>query len=146
MGRIEFLLLALFAEMKRTFTAERAAHARSVAEAVAASGGLQLFRYLEGPNALVPPVPMMNVLTAPRRARPGSSRSHRPARRGSRPPPRCRSRRGRSAVQRWCAERDDLGGHAPTQPQLTRCANEFSGGQFAGITVDQRCRARALPR
>jgi DNA invertase Pin-like site-specific DNA recombinase len=32
MGRIAFLLLALFAEMKRTFTAERAAHARAVAE------------------------------------------------------------------------------------------------------------------
>jgi DNA invertase Pin-like site-specific DNA recombinase len=32
-GRIAFLLLALFAEMERTFTAERAAHARSVAEA-----------------------------------------------------------------------------------------------------------------
>jgi DNA invertase Pin-like site-specific DNA recombinase len=33
MGRIALLLLALFAEMERTFTAERAAHARSVAEA-----------------------------------------------------------------------------------------------------------------
>lgn len=33
MGRIAFLLLALFAEMERTFTAERAAHARAVAEA-----------------------------------------------------------------------------------------------------------------
>ncbi|MGH3235702.1 MAG: recombinase family protein [Streptosporangiaceae bacterium] len=33
MGRIAFLLLALFAEMERTFTAERAAHARSVAGA-----------------------------------------------------------------------------------------------------------------
>jgi DNA invertase Pin-like site-specific DNA recombinase len=33
MGRIAFLLLALFAEMGRTFTAERAAHARAVAEA-----------------------------------------------------------------------------------------------------------------
>jgi DNA invertase Pin-like site-specific DNA recombinase len=33
MGRIAFLLLALFAEMERTFTAERAAHARTVAEA-----------------------------------------------------------------------------------------------------------------
>lgn len=33
MGRIGFLLLALFAEMERTFTAERAAHARAVAEA-----------------------------------------------------------------------------------------------------------------
>jgi DNA invertase Pin-like site-specific DNA recombinase len=31
-GRIAFLLLALFAEMERTFTAERAAHARAVAE------------------------------------------------------------------------------------------------------------------
>ncbi|WP_225993007.1 recombinase family protein [Actinomadura rudentiformis] len=35
MGRIAFLLLALFAEMERTFTAERAAHARIVAEAAA---------------------------------------------------------------------------------------------------------------
>ena len=33
MGRIAFLFLALFAEMERTFTAERAAHARAVAEA-----------------------------------------------------------------------------------------------------------------
>ena len=33
MGRIAFLLLALFAEMERTFTAERAAHVRAVAEA-----------------------------------------------------------------------------------------------------------------
>ena len=32
MGQIAFLLLALFAEMERTFTAERAAHARNVAE------------------------------------------------------------------------------------------------------------------
>jgi DNA invertase Pin-like site-specific DNA recombinase len=32
MGRIAFLLLALFAGMERTFTAERAAHARTVAE------------------------------------------------------------------------------------------------------------------
>ncbi|GAA4179361.1 recombinase family protein [Streptosporangium oxazolinicum] len=32
MSRIAFLLLALFAEMERTFTAERAAHARAVAE------------------------------------------------------------------------------------------------------------------
>ena len=32
-GRIAFLLLALFAEMERTFTAERAAHTRAVAEA-----------------------------------------------------------------------------------------------------------------
>ncbi|WP_222105575.1 recombinase family protein [Rhodococcus sp. WB9] len=32
-GRTPFLLLALFAEMERTFTAERAAHARTVAEA-----------------------------------------------------------------------------------------------------------------
>jgi hypothetical protein len=29
MARIAFLLLALFAEMERTFTAERAAHARA---------------------------------------------------------------------------------------------------------------------
>jgi DNA invertase Pin-like site-specific DNA recombinase len=33
MSRIAFLLLALFAEMERTFTAERAANARAVAEA-----------------------------------------------------------------------------------------------------------------
>jgi DNA invertase Pin-like site-specific DNA recombinase len=33
MGRIAFLLLALFAEMERTFTAQRAAGARAVAEA-----------------------------------------------------------------------------------------------------------------
>jgi DNA invertase Pin-like site-specific DNA recombinase len=33
MGRIAFLLLALFAEMERTFPAERAGHARAVAEA-----------------------------------------------------------------------------------------------------------------
>jgi DNA invertase Pin-like site-specific DNA recombinase len=33
MGRIAFLLLALFAEMERIFTAERAAHARAVAQA-----------------------------------------------------------------------------------------------------------------
>lgn len=33
MGRVAFLLLARFAEMERTFTTERAAHARAVAEA-----------------------------------------------------------------------------------------------------------------
>ena len=33
LGRIAFLLLALFAEMERIFTAERASHARAVAEA-----------------------------------------------------------------------------------------------------------------
>ena len=33
LARIAFLLLGLFAEMERTFTAERAAHARAVAEA-----------------------------------------------------------------------------------------------------------------
>jgi DNA invertase Pin-like site-specific DNA recombinase len=33
MGRIAFLMLALFAEMERTYTAERAAHARNVADA-----------------------------------------------------------------------------------------------------------------
>lgn len=33
MGKIAFLLLALFAEMERTFNAERVAHARAVAEA-----------------------------------------------------------------------------------------------------------------
>lgn len=39
MGRIAFLLLALFAEMERTFTAERAAHARAVAEAAGRAVG-----------------------------------------------------------------------------------------------------------
>jgi hypothetical protein len=33
MARIVFMLLALFAEMERTFTADRAGHARTVAEA-----------------------------------------------------------------------------------------------------------------
>jgi DNA invertase Pin-like site-specific DNA recombinase len=33
MGRVALLLLGLFAEMERTFTAERAAHARAVAQA-----------------------------------------------------------------------------------------------------------------
>src|SRR6266536_5331752 len=33
MGRLAFLLIALFAEMERTFANERAAHARAVAEA-----------------------------------------------------------------------------------------------------------------
>lgn len=33
MARIAFLLLALFAEMERAFTAERATHARTVAQA-----------------------------------------------------------------------------------------------------------------
>ena len=44
-GRIALLLLALFAEMERTFTAERAAHARSVAEA----NGRQVGRPLAHP-------------------------------------------------------------------------------------------------
>jgi DNA invertase Pin-like site-specific DNA recombinase len=39
MGRIAFLLLALFAEMERTFTAERAAHARAVADAAGSRVG-----------------------------------------------------------------------------------------------------------
>jgi DNA invertase Pin-like site-specific DNA recombinase len=42
MGRIAFLLLALFAEMERTYTAERAAHARGVAEAAGRHGGRPL--------------------------------------------------------------------------------------------------------
>jgi DNA invertase Pin-like site-specific DNA recombinase len=42
MGRIAFLLLALFAEMERTFTAERAAHARAVAEAAGRRPGRPL--------------------------------------------------------------------------------------------------------
>lgn len=45
MGRIAVLLLALFAEMEHTFTAERAAHARSVAEA----NGRQVGRPLAHP-------------------------------------------------------------------------------------------------
>jgi DNA invertase Pin-like site-specific DNA recombinase len=39
MGRIAFLLLALFAEMERTFSAERAAHARAVARAAGKRAG-----------------------------------------------------------------------------------------------------------
>ncbi|WP_433464078.1 recombinase family protein [Spirillospora sp. CA-128828] len=46
MGRIAFLLLALFAEMERTFTAERAAHARTVAEAA----GRQIGRPIDHPE------------------------------------------------------------------------------------------------
>jgi DNA invertase Pin-like site-specific DNA recombinase len=46
MAHIAFLLLALFAEMERTFTAERAAHARAVAEA----GGRQIGRPLAHPQ------------------------------------------------------------------------------------------------
>ncbi|WP_432973786.1 recombinase family protein [Dactylosporangium sp. CA-233914] len=41
-GRIAFLLLALFAEMERTFTAERAANARAVAEANGRHVGRQI--------------------------------------------------------------------------------------------------------
>ena len=46
MGRIAFLLLALFAEMERTFTAERSAHARAVAEA----GGRRIGRPIAHPE------------------------------------------------------------------------------------------------
>lgn len=46
MGRITFLLLALFAEMERTYTAERAAHARAVAEAA----GRQVGRPIAHPD------------------------------------------------------------------------------------------------
>jgi len=56
MGRIAFLLLALFAEMERTFTAERATDARSAAEA----NGRQVGRPLAHPadNGRVrPPAP-----------------------------------------------------------------------------------------
>ncbi|QRP49062.1 recombinase family protein [Amycolatopsis sp. FDAARGOS 1241] len=42
MGRVAFLLLALFAEMERTYTAERAAHARAVAEAAGRQVGRPL--------------------------------------------------------------------------------------------------------
>jgi DNA invertase Pin-like site-specific DNA recombinase len=59
-GRIAFLLLALFAEMERTFTAERAAHARTVAEAAGrrvgrpvahASDKIEYARLLKGQGA-----------------------------------------------------------------------------------------------
>jgi DNA invertase Pin-like site-specific DNA recombinase len=46
MGRTAFLLLALFAEMERTITAERAAYARAVAEAV----GRRVGRPLDDPG------------------------------------------------------------------------------------------------
>ncbi|WP_327092526.1 recombinase family protein [Nonomuraea sp. NBC_01738] len=46
MARIAFLLLALFAEMERTFTAERAAHARAVAE----TAGRQIGRPVAHPD------------------------------------------------------------------------------------------------
>src|ERR1700733_932915 len=49
MARIAFLLLALFAEMERTFTAERAAHARAVAEA----SGRQVGRPVAHPDATI---------------------------------------------------------------------------------------------
>lgn len=42
MARIAFLLLALFAEMERTYNAERAAHARAVAEAAGRQVGRPL--------------------------------------------------------------------------------------------------------
>jgi DNA invertase Pin-like site-specific DNA recombinase len=45
-GQVAFLLLALFAEMERTFTAERAAHARAVAEAA----GRRVGRPIAHPN------------------------------------------------------------------------------------------------
>jgi DNA invertase Pin-like site-specific DNA recombinase len=41
-GRIAFLLLALFAEMDRTYTAERAAHARAIAQAAGRQVGRPL--------------------------------------------------------------------------------------------------------
>jgi DNA invertase Pin-like site-specific DNA recombinase len=46
MGRVAFLLLALFAEMERTFSTERAAHARAVAE----SAGRQIGRPIAHPS------------------------------------------------------------------------------------------------
>jgi DNA invertase Pin-like site-specific DNA recombinase len=49
MARIAFLLLALFAEMERTFTAERAAHARAVAEA----SGRQVGRPVACPDSTI---------------------------------------------------------------------------------------------
>jgi len=48
-GRMAFLLLALFAEMERTFTAERAAHARAVAEAA----GRQVGRPIAHPADMI---------------------------------------------------------------------------------------------
>jgi DNA invertase Pin-like site-specific DNA recombinase len=50
-GRLALLLLALFAEMERTSTAERAAHARVVAEAAG--------RALTGPS----PTPLTRLST-----------------------------------------------------------------------------------
>ncbi|WP_405691227.1 helix-turn-helix domain-containing protein [Streptomyces sp. NBC_00057] len=49
MGRIAFLLLALFAEMERTFTAERAAHAHAHARAVAEAAGRRIGRPVAHP-------------------------------------------------------------------------------------------------
>lgn len=57
--RVAFLLLALFAEMERTFTAERAAQARAVAEANNRHVGRPIA--LRRPSAMLPP-------TGPRRA------------------------------------------------------------------------------
>ena len=75
MGRIAFLLLALFAEMERTFTAERAAHARAVAEAAG--------RHVGRPSP-TPPT---------RSSTPGCSRPRATA--SARSPPRPASRRPR---------------------------------------------------
>lgn len=48
MGRIAFLLLALFSEMERSFTAERAAHARAVAQAAGRAVGRPIAHSPEG--------------------------------------------------------------------------------------------------
>lgn len=48
MGRIAVLLLSLFAEMERTFTAERAAHARAVAQAAGRAVGRPIAHSPEG--------------------------------------------------------------------------------------------------
>ncbi|MGH3587695.1 MAG: recombinase family protein, partial [Pseudonocardia sp.] len=51
MGRIACLLLALFAEMERTYTAERAAHAR----AVAPQGAMKVHAYSDAARCGVEP-------------------------------------------------------------------------------------------
>jgi len=53
MGRIALLLLALFAEMERTFTAERAANARAVAKT--GIPRTSLHRYLTDTDAVADP-------------------------------------------------------------------------------------------
>jgi DNA invertase Pin-like site-specific DNA recombinase len=52
MGRIAFLLLVLFAEMERTYTAERAAHARAVAQAAGRHVGRQFAHAVDRSSTL----------------------------------------------------------------------------------------------